>query len=186
MGREYFTDKFREPKASKVTAEVEVSILTLRNTFKWGTARIQQGLIELPSFIKESVRCVQRIRLSREATNNVLARHGLNGYARDHKRWKFFRAKEPDELCQIDFKGPFMVHGKRNWFLVCARADSIKSVAERIGVSYNTVISTWIPQAKKLSQKLKEEVSGTTNSEGWQFTNYHAQALITRVIMTFM
>jgi transposase InsO family protein len=57
--------------------------------------------------------------LSRENINNVLAGHGVNGYPRDHKRWKFFRAKAPDELWQIDFKGPFTVHGKKYWFLVC-------------------------------------------------------------------
>jgi IS30 family transposase len=121
VGREYFKDKPRLPKPSKVTEEVEVSILGLRNTFKWGTARIQQGLIMLPSFIKESVRCVQGVRLSRETINNVLSEHSINGYQRDYKRWKFFRAKEPDKLWQIDFKGPFTVQGKKHWFLVVPR-----------------------------------------------------------------
>jgi len=55
--------------------------------------------------------------LSREAINNVLSKHGLNGYP--SKRWNFFRAKKPDELWQIDFKGPFTVHGKKYWFLIC-------------------------------------------------------------------
>ena len=62
---------------------------------------------------------MQGIRLSRETINNVLTRHGINGYPRKHKRWRFFRAKKPDELWQIDFKGPFTVHGKKYWFLVC-------------------------------------------------------------------
>jgi transposase len=44
VGREYFKDKPRKPKPAKVTLEVELSILKLRTTFKWGTARIQQGL----------------------------------------------------------------------------------------------------------------------------------------------
>ena len=43
----------------------------------------------------------------------------INGYPCKHKRWKFFRAKKPDQLWQIDFKGPFTVHGKKYWFLVC-------------------------------------------------------------------
>jgi transposase InsO family protein len=119
VGREYFKDKTREPKPGKVTDEVELSILALRNTFKWGTARIQQGLLRLPGFVLEAVRCIQGIRLSRESINNVLARHGINGYPREYKRWRFFRAKEPDELWQIDFKGPFTVQGKRYWFLIC-------------------------------------------------------------------
>ena len=119
VGREYYKDKTRNPKPGKVTDEVEVSILALRNTLKWGTARIQQGLLRLPGFILEAVRCVQGIHLSRESINNVLARHGVNGYPRDYKRWKFFRAEAPDELWQIDFKGPFTVRGGKHWFLVC-------------------------------------------------------------------
>jgi transposase InsO family protein len=42
----------------------------------------------------------------------------LNGYPRSYKRWRFFRAEEPDELWQVDFKGPYRVQGKRYWFLV--------------------------------------------------------------------
>jgi len=119
VGRESFKDKPREPRACNVTDEVEVSILTLRNTFGRGTARIQQGLYKLQPFIKEATHCVQGVRLSRETINNVLSKHGVNGYPRNHKRWKFFRAETPDELWQIDFKGPFIVHGGKYWFLVC-------------------------------------------------------------------
>jgi transposase InsO family protein len=119
-GKEHFRDKPREPKESKITVEVEVSILALRNTFSWGTARIQQGLYSLPRFMRESLPyVVQGVRLSREAINNVLAKHGINGYLNGGKGWKFFRAKEPDELWQIDLKGPFSVHGVKYWFLVC-------------------------------------------------------------------
>jgi len=119
VGREFFKDQFREPKASKVTDEVELSILALRNTFGWGTARIQQALIKLPPFIQEVTDCVQNAQLSRGTINNVLSKHGVNGYPCKHRRWRFFRAKTPDELGQIDFKGPFTVHGKKHWFLVC-------------------------------------------------------------------
>jgi len=119
VGREYYKDRPRKPKESKVTLEVELSILKLRTTFKWGTARIQQGLDCLPSFILQSVNCVQEVKLSRETINNVLARNGQNGYLTEYKRWSFFRAKEPDELWQIDFRGPFSVQGKKYWFLIC-------------------------------------------------------------------
>jgi transposase InsO family protein len=120
IGREHYKDKPRKPKPAKVTEEVELSILKLRTTFKWGTARIQQGLCCLPAFIKNSIiRCVQGVRLSRETINNVLARNIQNGYQREFKRWKFFRAEAADELWQIDFKGPFSVQGKKYWFLVC-------------------------------------------------------------------
>lgn len=119
VGREYYKDRSRRPKESKVTFEVELSILKLRTTFRWGTARIQQGLECLPSFVLQSVNCVQGVRLSRETINNVLARNSQNGYLTEYKRWNFFRASEPDELWQIDFKGPFSVQGKKYWFLVC-------------------------------------------------------------------
>ena len=74
VGREYFKDKPRKQKQAKVTAEVELSILKLRTTFKWGTARIQQGLDNLPGFIRKAVRCVQGVKLSRETINNVLSK----------------------------------------------------------------------------------------------------------------
>jgi len=119
VGRESFKDRLREPRMSKVTDEVEMSILTLRNTFGWGTARIQQGLYKLPPFIWETTHCVQGVQLSRETINNVLSKHGVNGYPCKHKRWKFFRANEPDELWQVDLKGPFTVQGKKFWFLMC-------------------------------------------------------------------
>lgn len=119
VGREYYKDSPRKPKESKVTMEVELSILKLRTTFKWGTARIQQGIFNLPDFILKSVHCVQGVKLSRETINNVLAKNNQNGYQTEFKRWKFFRASEPDELWQIDFRGPFSVGGKKYWFLVC-------------------------------------------------------------------
>ena len=58
-GKETFRDKPRQPKQSKVTFEVELSILKLRTAFRWGTARIQQGLYSLPAFTLKSVNCIQ-------------------------------------------------------------------------------------------------------------------------------
>ena len=95
--------------------------------FKWGTARIQQGIFSLPDFMKESVGCVQGVELSRETINNVLARNKQNGYQHEFKRWNFFRAKAPGELWQIDFKGPFSV-GVRStgfWFALTTLAGSL-------------------------------------------------------------
>src|SRR5208283_3421822 len=70
-GLETFKDKPRQPKQCKVTVEVELSILKLRTTFKWGTARIQQGIYCLPKFILETVPCIQGVELSRETINRV-------------------------------------------------------------------------------------------------------------------
>jgi hypothetical protein len=64
--------------------------------------------------------------LSRETMNNILARNSQNGYMYEFKRWEFFRAKCPDELCQIDFKGTFTV-GVRStgfWFASTTIAGS--------------------------------------------------------------
>lgn len=82
VGREHYKDKPRKPKESRITVDVEVSILALRNTFGWGTGRIQQGLYSLPGYILKSVPgLVQGVWLSRKAINDVLARHGINGFS---------------------------------------------------------------------------------------------------------
>jgi transposase InsO family protein len=112
-------DKPRNKKR-KITAKVELAILGLRTMFKWGTGRIQQGLIDLPPFMRAEVQyCPQGLKLSRSAINEVLRKHHLNGFSREQKAWKFFRAKKPNELWQLDIKGPFTVQGKKHWFLVC-------------------------------------------------------------------
>jgi len=94
--------------------------MALRTTFRWGTARIQQGLLALPQFMRDALpNVVQGVHLSRVAINAVLRKHGANGYSREQKAWKFFRASRPDELWQLDLKGPYTVQGVRYWFLVC-------------------------------------------------------------------
>lgn len=119
-GRESFRDLPRRPKKGKITQKIENSIVAIRTVFKWGTARIQQALINLPRFMREKLAaCVQRVHLSRTAINGVLVRYGLNGYGREQKAWKFFRAKREDELWQLDIKGPFWLRGRCHWFLVC-------------------------------------------------------------------
>ena len=50
-GKESFKDRPRKSKPKKITPKVESSIIALRTTFKWGTARIQQGLRDVLSGI---------------------------------------------------------------------------------------------------------------------------------------
>lgn len=115
-----FSDLPRKPKESKITLEVELAILAMRALFEWGTARIQQGLLNLPEFQKEALQnTVENIHLSRTTINNVLKKHKLNGYKKSDKKWKFFRAKKPNELWQIDIKGPFTLQGQKYYFLIC-------------------------------------------------------------------
>ena len=119
-GRESFRDKPREPKEGKITQTVELTILHLRILFDWGTERIKKGLFSLPQFMQKVLPdCVQGVELSRTSINNVLKKHKLNGYKKQNKGWKFFHAKKPDELWQLDIKGPFTVQGKKYWFIVC-------------------------------------------------------------------
>jgi transposase InsO family protein len=119
-GRESYRDKKPEMRESKVTRGVELTILTLRTTFEWGTARIQQGLIALPEYARSVIpHAVQAVHLSRTSINDVLKRHNLNGYKKNYKHWNFFRAKRANELWQEDLKGPYSVQGKRHWFFVC-------------------------------------------------------------------
>jgi hypothetical protein len=102
----------------KITVDVEITILNLRTTFKWGTARIQQGLINLPEFMRADMEvCVQNFQLSRTSINNLLIKHKLNGYRKKYKFWKFFRAKYPNELWQLDLKR-FKFEGKKYELLV--------------------------------------------------------------------
>jgi len=122
--RKLLNDRKRKPKKSKITLEVEESILALRTMFEWGTARIQQGLISLPDFMKRSlkklrVKIVQGIKLSRDSINDTLKKHKLNGYKNKVDSWKFFRAKKPNELWQLDPKGPVRIQGKKYWFIIC-------------------------------------------------------------------
>ena len=85
-----------------------------------GNSKDTEGLYSLPKYMKEALPFVaQGVKLSRQATNDVLKKHGINGYCRKHRAWKFFRARKPDELWQIDLKGPYTVHGRKYWFVVC-------------------------------------------------------------------
>lgn len=117
---EHFMDRRRRNIEGKVTSEVESFIVALRTVFEWGSARIQQGLFALPKFMYDVLpEKVRGVRLSRMTINDVLKKHKINGYEKERVYWKFFRAKKPNELWQLDIKGPVRVGGKRYWFLVC-------------------------------------------------------------------
>jgi len=54
--RKQLNDKKRELKKEKITIKVELFILALRNTFKWGSGRIKQGLFCLPKFMRDKLK----------------------------------------------------------------------------------------------------------------------------------
>jgi len=105
---------------SKITTEAEITILFLRS-LGYGCARIKQRLFSAPEVeITKTEVYVQGLTVSRTTINKILKKHKLNGYhtKRSQKAWKFFRAKCPNELWQIDLK-EFKFQGKKYYFLVC-------------------------------------------------------------------
>lgn len=122
--RKYLRDRKRKPKKSKITRDIEQYILGLRTLFKWGSDRIKKGLWHLPKFMRDTLKSLdikicQNVKLSRQAINNVIKKRKLNGYIKKNKGWKFFRAKVPNELWQLDIKGPFRMRGKTYYFIIC-------------------------------------------------------------------
>jgi len=90
----------------------------------------------------------QGLKLSRTSINSVLKKHGLNGYRKNYKRWKFFRAEGANELWQADLKGSYSVRGKRYWFFVCIDDYSrYLLIAEHFGYS---------PTSRELTRTLEK------------------------------
>lgn len=170
-GRETFKDLPRHTE-EKVTVEVEFSILALRNTFNWGTARIQQGLFCLPKHMLKAVpHCVQGLTLSRTTINNVLTKHGINGYEKEQKHWKFFRAKKPNELWQLDIKGPFTLQGKKYFFIICIDDYSrYLLVAEQIDhdPTTNDILRVLVPLVLKHKPEKILTDNGVQFKEQWK------------------
>ncbi len=143
---------------SKITVEVEIAILFMRLTFKWGTAKIQQGLMDLPDFqLNEMEVRVQNFHLSRTSINNVLKKHKINGYRKKYKKWKFFRAKYPNELWQVDLK-EFKFEGKKYYIFVvvddysrfilllklfdhCPTTDELTSALQKLKIKPENILS---------------------------------------------
>ena len=110
---------------SKVTQEIENAIIVLRDSFNWGTYRISLNLRCPPGYIHHLLTSIngsdwQPVTLSRQTVNTILKKHRRNGspYQRNKKDWKYFRARKPNGLWQIDIKGPFLLDGKRLYALV--------------------------------------------------------------------
>lgn len=168
--RTSFKDKPRKPKKPKITFEVEVSIITMRLTFKWGTAKLQQGLMCLPDYIlkdmkkKTGIKLIQNIKLSRTAINNLLKKHGLNGYYNKSASWKFFRAKKPNELWQLDLKGPFKIEGVKYWMLVC-----IDDYSRCLIVTENFDHCPTTKEITEILDKLKVKPKNLLTDNGAQF-----------------
>ena len=125
-GKESFRDKSRKPHHihKKVNPFIENAIIILRDSFNWGTQRIKSSLQSPPPYIKFLLEHVlgewQSIEISRQTINNVLKNHRRNGspYKRGKKNWHYFRAKMPNDLWQMDIKGPFRIEGRKQYALI--------------------------------------------------------------------
>lgn len=172
--RKHTKDRKRKKVKLKVTPKAELFILALRTLFEWGTERIRKGLISLPKFMLDKLRklnvdIVQEFSLSRPAINDILKKHGLNGYKNKTKSWKFFRAKRPNELWQLDIKGPFRVKGKRYWFVICIDDYSRYTIlAEQL--EHDPAVEEMEEMLKPYIKKCKPKSILTDNKpfkEGW-------------------
>jgi len=121
-GRKNLRDHSKKPhrRHRKITPLVEEAILLLRDRFNWGTYRIKINLLSPPQYIRYFLETVlgypwRSIDLSRQGINNILKKHRRNGspYKKTKKDWKFFRADNPNDMWQIDIKGPFLLNGER-------------------------------------------------------------------------
>jgi len=121
-----YRDLSRRPHRTypKVNPYIENAIIILRDSFNWGTQRIKIYLENPPEYIRhllENVLGIEwvSVRISRQTVNNVLKKHRRNGSPYGELRhWKYFRADYPDQLWQIDIKGPFTIGGERKLALV--------------------------------------------------------------------
>jgi len=145
-GRESYKDKSKRPHTihRKITPEIENAIIILRDSFKWGSQRIRVVLVAPPPYIRHLLETVlgitwQPILLSRQSINMVLKKHQRNGFPPGGKReWKFFRAEHPNDLWQIDIKGPFTIDGQRMLALIITDDHSRFRISCTLHVSIST------------------------------------------------
>jgi IS30 family transposase len=150
-GCKNYRDRSRKPhkRHRKITPNVEEAIILLRDSFKWGTQRIKLALLSPPSYIRYLLETTlgiiwKPIKLSRQGINNILHKHKVNGspYQKNKKDWKFFTANGPNEMWQIDIKGPFLLDGERVKALVILDDYSRYLLSVKLFKSVTTEIVT--------------------------------------------
>lgn len=126
-GRTCYKDRSRRPLKTypKVTKDIENAVIVLRESFNWGTHRISLNMDRPPGYIRHLLTVITgkewaSVKLSRQTINTILKKHRRNGtpYKRSKREWHYYRAREPNNLWQIDIKGPFLLDGKRLYALV--------------------------------------------------------------------
>lgn len=123
----------------------------------------RQGELQRPAETAEEGKITKKVELSIVELRTKFGLR-LNGYGREEKAWKFFRAKRPDELWQLDIKGPFWLHGQKYWFLVCVDDHSCYLlVCERFDHEPTT------DELTELLKKLRRKPEKILTDNGGQF-----------------
>jgi len=125
-GRPIYRDQSKRPHRNhrKVTRNAEIAIVVLREAFNWGTQRIAVNLQSPPPYIITLLESVTGtvwtpVTVSRQTVNGILKKHQLNGNPyKDKRDWKYFRATQPDEMWQIDLRGPIRIENIKGYVLV--------------------------------------------------------------------
>jgi transposase-like protein len=180
-GKKNFKDRSKKPhrRHRKITPNIEEAIILLRDSFKWGTQRIKTALLSPPPYIRyflESVLGIiwKPIKLSRQGINNILKKHKINGspYQKNRKDWKFFRATYPNEMWQIDIKGPFLLNGERVKALVILDDYSRYLLSVKL---YKTVTTEIVTQELKSCIKTYTMPHSILSDNGSQFREQFTQ-----------
>ena len=175
-GRKNLKDRSRKPhrRHRKITPLIEEAILLLRDRFNWGTQRIKINLLSPPQYIRYFLETVlgtpwKSIDISRQGINHVLKKHRRNGspYKKNRKDWKFFRANGPNDMWQIDIKGPFLMDGERVKALVILDDYSRFLLSAKLFKSVTTEVVTQ-------ELKFREHFENWCNQDERQIEVIHA------------
>lgn len=155
----------RSIKNTKVTKEMEKTILELRLNNRFGPRRIRFRL-----------KRKYGIRFSTKTIYNLLKRHNLNILSVKIKRkYKRFEMKHPNELVQMDTKGPFYLKGSTNkhYFIHviddCSRKVVSKWCSRRTSEESLSVLKQWIELHGKPMKVLHNSGGEYTSNK---FKNY--------------
>ena len=143
-GIDGLSDLSRRPhniKYSKVSSEIQETILDLRLTKRFGCTRIKFRL-------KRSI----GLSLSTRTIYKVLKRHGLNivKCMTKIRRYKRFVMKHPNDMLQMDILGPFYLSNSdvRNYIISClddcSRKVASKWSERKRSVDVLNVLEDWI------------------------------------------
>lgn len=148
-------DRSRRPVSSpaRTAADVEQSVLDVRDLYNWGPRKIRAYLLQQaerdgsPAPMLPSVRTLAA----------VLARNGRVGQARVTPATQRFERQRPNELWQVDHKGPFEVERRKlapftviddhSRYCLAFRPCDDKTMATAFDILWRLFADTGLPDA---------------------------------------